>query len=333
MTKESSLLNLYIFEEGNAFTKETLDLSQERFIDNFGNEQNLNRIMAWGGARETGRSTYSFKVDKIDPESPNSIETTSEIVKMYPEKAGFKLTAETEEYTHIIDISTKDLSYSLTSIEKPTFSEASANSNSFILEDKIFHIASTKNQMTFSVKSLDGKKELKSVTVEKGEEISFKNTPVIQENGTYSKYREMEKTSKFLRRLEREDIGIAVTKHNDHYIITMGSKSEIHRGGAPMMMPGFGFPVGAAGAFTVTFNPTFFAYGSYSSTKATRIECLFDQDLNHKKGEIPKNVFDKIQEVADKINNKDAETVFKFNKSYIWGYYNKKQDEYILFKF
>jgi len=333
MSKESSLFNLYLFEEGSQLKKETIDLSDERFIDNFGNQQNLNRIMAWGGARQTSGSLYSFKVDKIDAHSPNSIETVSEIVKMYPGDSGFQISVETEDLTYLIDISTKELDYLLKKIEKPRLSENSPNSNSFILDDKIYQISSTRDEMAFSIKSLDNNEELKSILVGKDDEIYFKNTPIIQEGGTYSNYREMEKTSKFLRRLSKEDIGIAVTEHKNHYIITMGSKKDVQRGGGGMMMPGFGIPIATAGSFTVMFNPTFFAYGSYSNTKATQIECIFDENFNHKEGEVPSNVFDKIHDAAENFPKKTAETIFKLKENYIWGYYNKKLDKYIMYKF
>jgi len=185
--------------------------------------------------------------------------------------------------------------------------------------------------MLFSVTSLDGKKELKNILINKDEEINFKNTPIIQEGGTYKSYRELDKTSKFLRRLGRENIGIAVTKSKNDYIVTIGAKVDIPSGG--MMMSGFGMPLATAGAFTVTFNPTSFAYSSYSGTKATRIKCLFDYDFNHIDGNIPENVFDRIRNMSDEIKNKDAETVFKLNNHYVWGFYDKKTDKYILYQF
>ncbi len=332
LTKESSLFNFYSFEEGKHFIKETLDLSQEKFVDNFGNQQNLNRIMAWGGEREPDRSTFSINVDKIDSESPNSIESTTKNVKIYPKKSGFLLTSETSNHTLLFDISTKNLNYTLNRIEKPKLSLPRPNTNSFIINNKIFQIASSSNQLGVSIKSLDGKQEFKNILVEKNEEIHFKNTPIIQEGGTYKSYRELDKTSKFLRRLERENIGIAVTKSDNDYIVTMGANISIP-GGNASMTPGFGIPLTSSGAFTVQFNPTYFAYGNYSITKATRIECWFDQNFNHIEGDIPENVFDKIKDTSDEFRNKEAETIFKLNDFYIWGYYNNKEDKFLMYKF
>nr|WP_297786838.1 hypothetical protein [uncultured Allomuricauda sp.] len=331
MPKNSSLFHDYIFEEGKEYVQRTIDLSNETFTDDIGATESLNTIMSTGGNIHSVGSQYRFQVDKIDPESPNSIESTSKVVKMYPGKSGFKLTVDTQRHAYLIDVNTQDLDYSLSTIEKPYLSTPSANSNSFVLNNKIYLISSTIDEMVFSVKSLDTREELKNIHISKDDDITFKNTPIIQEGGTYKNYREMEKTSKFLRRLANEDIGVVASMYNNHYIITMGSKKEISRGGAPMMMPGFGFA--SAGPFMVTFNPTFFAYGNYTSTKATRIECLFDENFNHKEGNIPQNIFDKIKDAAEKFPKKNAETVFRLNNDYIWGFYNKKLDKYIMYKF
>lgn len=332
MPKDSSIFHVHVFEEGKERTKGTIDLSNESFVDNQSNPHSLNVIMSTGGKIYTTGSRYRFQVDKIDPESPNSIETASNIVKMYPNESGFKLTVDTQRHTYIVDVSAQTLKHTLSTIEKPFLSSTLANSNSFLLNDKIYLISSTPEEMVFSVKSLDTREELKNIHITKDDDITFKNTPVIQEGGTYKNYRELDKTSKFLRRLTNEDIGIVTSKYKDNYIVTMGSKKEINRGGG-MMMPGFGFPVATAGAFTVVFNPTYFAYGSYSSTKATRIECIFDEDFNHKEGNVPQNAFDLIKEVADKFPKKDAENVFKLNNDYIWGFYNKKLNKYMTYKF
>lgn len=332
MLKGTNKFFFYVFEEGKDYTKETLDLSGERFQDNVGAVKNLNTIMATGGRVQNNGSNYQFQVDKIDAESPNSIEATSEIVKMYSGKSGFKLTVDTQRRTYIIDISTPNLNYSVTTVNKPFLTAPDVNSNSFILQDKIYLLSASDDEMVFTVKSIETDQELKNYHIKKDDDIPFKNSPIIQEGGIHNKYRVMDKTSKFLRRIAREDIGISVTKANKDLIVIMGSKKDIVQGGAPMM-PGFGFPMGTIGGFTATFNPTFFAYGSYTRTKATRIECLFDENLNHKKGTVPKNIFDTINQAAVMFPNKDAETIFKLNPFYIWGFYNAPLNQYVLYKF
>lgn len=332
LLKGTNELNFYVFDEGKPFQKESINIKGTPFFNNLGAIINLNELMGTGG-KDLNRSSYGFNVDKIDSESPNSIETTSSIVKMYPGKSGFKLTVDAQRRTYILDFSTSNLSYTVSTIDKLTTSGTEINSNSFILDDKIYIISASTEEMIFSIKNLASGEELKNFRVTKNEEIPFKNTPIIQEGGKLKNYRILDKTSQFLRRMSNEDIGVATTKSNNNFVVTLGSKKEISSGGAPMMMPGFGIPVGSIGSFAVTFNPTFFAYGNYTSTKATRIESLFDEDFNHLKGEIPENVFDKISEAGLKLPSTDAETVFKLGNSYIWGFYDQKLEKYILYRF
>ena len=112
----------------------------------------------------------------------------------------------------------------------------------------------------------------------------------------------------------------------------MGGTKELNAGGGAMMMPGFGgaVPVASFGAMSMSFNPTFFAYNSYTSTKSTRIESLFDNNFSHVSGEIEENAFDKIKTFADEQKNKKAENVFKYKNGYLYGNYNSKENVYEL---
>ena len=113
-----------------------MDLSKESFYDTQGAVQHLYTIMATGGSETRFGNFSSFKIDKIDSHSPNSIETTSEILKMYPGKHGFKLTIDTQMLTYIVDVSTEELNYTLSTIEKPSISAPLFNSNSFIFANR-----------------------------------------------------------------------------------------------------------------------------------------------------------------------------------------------------
>ena len=165
--------------------------------------------------------------------------------------------------------------------------------------------------MKFTVKHFDTQEMLKEIVLHKDDSITFKNTPIIQEGpafiaGTIT--REMEATSKFLRKVSAGDIGIAAYRNDGNYRITLGSKKEIRSGGGAMMpLGGFGaMPMASFGPANVTFNPTFYAYGNYTSTKTVRIDCLFNEDFNHIAGEVPENILDKVKAFEDSF---DSETL------------------------
>ena len=75
-----------------------------------------------------------------------------------------------------------------------------------------------------------------------------------------------------------------------------------------MGMPGMSMSMG--GGFGLVAS----AYFSYSYGKSVRIECLFDEQFRHLDGKPRKNIFDKIKDYAEVLQNNDtAETVFEWN--------------------
>jgi len=334
VTKESNTLGLYVFEGGNKPVRKSIDLSKEKFYAENGDRKSVGSLIIEPPNAIGGSSTVA--IGKVDSNSPNSVEVTSKLAKMYPKDSGFLLTLDhNATYTTIIDLRIPAMTCEVFKVRKPAvlnYNGIRPHSNSFILDDKIYQISATSREMRFSIKELGSGEELKQIHLTKDQEITFKNTPIIQEGGVYEKYREMEKTAKFLRRIGREDIGLSILEQDGRYVVTMGSNFEIRSTGAPMRLPGFSaVPIAGVGTVTVPFNPTFFAYGNYQSTKATRIQCLFDEDFEHLEGDVPLNVFDKIDDFKS-LDSVPAETVFKMDGNHYWGYYSKNQNKYFLFR-
>ncbi|TKD67032.1 hypothetical protein [Flavobacterium sp. ASW18X] len=336
IVNKSSVLNLYTFDFEGQYKKESIDLQGETFLSTQGKAIDLHKLMLSEGPKGTGTYTSNLDVVEISPESPNTIEITSESTKMYSKDSSFIISLDGGLDTYLLQIDPKAISYKLTAIARPSLTGEKINSNSFILDDNIHLIAATVDALKYEVKALNTKKIIKSYTVKEDEEISFKNTPIIQEGGRIKDYREMEKTAKLLRRLGKEYIGIAVEKLDDNYVVTIGSKKEISTGGGPgVSFVGVG---GAAGAFTVgvivpSYNPVFNSFNSYTKTKATRIECLFDANFNHLDGNIKNNVFEKINQDSEEIKSKSGETIFILNNKFIWGYYDKASNNYLLYEY
>lgn len=215
--------------------------------------------------------------------------------------------------------------------------------------------------MKFIVRDLNTSEILKEYFVKKEDTITFKNSPIIQEGGAYDNYREMEETSKFLRKISSSEVGISVYKLNDNYQITLGGEKQIQSGGAPMMMSMGGGSFVASTGVSVSlpgyFSPSTFAYGSYANTKSTYINCLFDAGFNHVDGDMTNNVFDNINNFKDsekglnkeakkltstnkpragsisKTTSIKAEIIQKYNGHFLFGYFHSKKKTYYLRKF
>ncbi|MBZ9652789.1 hypothetical protein [Psychroflexus montanilacus] len=307
----------------------------------------LTKQLRMNGIKDNYLSSYiiesqgfssNINLVKVNNKIPNNIEITANPNKMYEYEDGFVWTLDADlEHTILINFDYPEFEPVVRLIKKSELEKNRGTSNSFLFEDKIAQVMSNNRELIVDFKSVENPELLyKTLRVDKKEEIEFKNTPILQEGATYSfgGTRKLEKTSKLLRKMSSQDNGISVNKNDDHYHITIGGKRKQNSGGG-MMMPGFGaVPMGAFGAMTTSFNPTFFAYGVYSNTGSTRIECLFDQDLNHVEGEITKNVFDRIDDYKE-VNERNikVESITYFNNRVILGYLSLREDRYLFKSF
>ncbi len=313
----------------------TLDFNKEKFKG----KQSL--VHLYDMFTVTSKGTFvDATVKKIEGNIPTSIEVASEERKLYiiDDKIVFTFD-NNNKVTQILTIDPSDFSYTKEDIVKPQEAIDGTKkrvTNSFINDLKYFSISSSRDNMVFRIQDYNSRRIEKEIHLKKEDSITFKNTPIIQEGGVYDNYREMESSKKFLRKITSGDVGVAVYKQKDEYVITLGGKKEIVIGGGDMMMPmgGFGgIPITTAGSVNIFFNPTYFAYNSYTSTKSTHIKCLFDSSFNHLKGEIQDNAFDKLRGFEQAGTVQSAKTVFKYKDFFVLGNYFGAQKSYVLRKF
>src|SRR5690606_15640921 len=124
-------------------------------------------------------------------------------------------------------------------------------------------IASSKDEMRFLINDLSGVL-ITDYFVKRDASISFKNTPIIQEGATavpFVNRRELEESSKYLRKITSGDLGITVLKQDNHFYITLGGYKEVNNSGGGMMMTGGVSTVGPT--HVMVMNPTFYSYNAY----------------------------------------------------------------------
>lgn len=319
-SKINDELYVYTFNNGKK-VKHTLSTKGIKFLDGLGEIKKVNQV-------------FTQEVKKFKENIPNTIEITSSEIKMFERDNGVIFSFNgNDNYTQLLFL---DFS-NYTAIGKafknplPEVERNSKKSNSYINGDYLFTFSVSKPAFSFEINTLLDNSIVKSLTVKRDEEIPFKNTPIIQEGGAYSNYRELDKTKQFIRKIYSGNVGISVRKQNNLYHIVMGGYVAQRSGG--MMMPmGFGaIPIASFGNVTVFFNPAQMAYNSFTNNKATRIESLFDQNLNHTTGDIPKNAFDKMEDFKSKKNK--GSTVFEYQSAFIKTDYNSFTKNFVFVKF
>lgn len=320
IVKKTSVLKTYELDNNGLVDSKKFDFSNEEIKSDRGWDYNLYYLLY-------GNPTYST-VELIKNDVPNALEKTAAYTKLYFKEGKLTLTNNLfDKYTYIATLDLEKATQSFDVINNKDFSEQNLgdNSSSYIFKNYFFNIYSTNKKLNFNVYDLKTKTLIKAFEILKGEAITFKNSPIIHEGGEFSNYREFEKTSKFLRKVTGSKIGITAYEKNNDIIITLGASETVPQ--INMITVGGGFIGGAIGGAILS------SFNSYSKTRSTRINCLFDKDFNHKKGEIPLNAFDEINDFikSKTFNNHKLQSLFKYKDRYIWGALDKST--YRLYRF
>ncbi|MGB5983256.1 MAG: hypothetical protein WBG46_14035 [Nonlabens sp.] len=331
--------NFVLFEfDGASYTVSSFPASQLKYKESkTARSFFVNEALKSGSQSQTGNAT----VEILEENLPNSIEQVSTPSKIV--KRGDKLFIIVDldyQRTDIYEISLADKSMRVNSYDQP-FSDfdndSSVKSNSYLHEDKVYQVMVSKEQLVWSVKDYDSKKELKKFTVQRDDDdIPFANTPITQLGGAYDNYRELEKTKQLLRKMSNSVPGISVHRIDGQLEVTIGASKEVMNAGLMIVS---GIAAGAAGTVgngnnfyvDMTYNPFFTSYYSDVNSKSVYVIGLFNDDINHMIGEISNNAWDKIESyVEDK--EPYQEDIFEYRGKIYYSYYNREADQYILIR-
>ncbi len=324
MSEKYNSLYVYTFNNEGFPKRNRIDLNGFGFFNYKGNNSTLSKILM-----------SSSIIKKIEENIPNSIETTGDSRKMYLKDHTILFTFDqNSEQTQTLTIDLNSLKASVKRFDKPLqqIKRNKKKTNTYINGNNLFSLATTKNLFVLNIIDLKTKKLIKEFVATKEEKIPFKNTPIIQEGGFYSHYRELEKTKKFLRKINAGKVGVSIQKYNNYYHMTIGGYIEQRSSGMMPMGMGIGIPIASFGNVSLFFNPAQFAYSSYLNTKSIRIESLLDLDFNHQKGKIKDNAFDKMKAYS-RNGSKVTDIVFKYKDFFIQGIYSISSKEYHFIKF
>lgn len=334
ITPKTSIINVYRFDNANSYIKFPIDFSNQEFLDAKQNPIAIyNLITINSGMYGLGKAVDLIK---IESSNPIALEIACNPTKFYTQGDKVILTFDQNEtVTQLVEINLETMEGKLHAINKPLEDVAykEKKSNSFLIDDILYQLVTSKEFIHISAQNYITKKIINNHSAHANSIIPFKNSSIVQTDGAFDNHREFENTGTLLRKVRRGKAGISVFKVNDLYQVTYGGIIERKMNPA-MMMPGFGIPFASIGAVTIFFNPAFFAFESYTLTKALTVDGLFDANFIHQQGEITKNVFDRIQEFKDEEKVPHAgRTIFRLGDQYILGAYEGYTKKYSLWSF
>ena len=181
--------------------------------------------------------------------------------------------------------------------------------------------------MVFAVYDMDTKEIVKDFTINKKDDIYFKNTTFIESRDGKKKFKDTYSTANFFKKVINSNSALSVRKVDDNYLISIGASEKVSNS-FPLAIIG-GVLGGAPGAALLS------AFESYDSTKSLKTDSFFDKEFNYFKREQPVNKFDLIYEYKrnNQLKNVPNQTIFEYGNFYVWGFYNRATGLYRYMKF
>jgi hypothetical protein len=332
IVKESNILKLHVFDQDGDHETRIIDFKNYRFYKRDNTKTDLY------GVFEESLLPYenSFALQNITTENTTSITDGAKKRKCYFDEKHLTITLDSNvDFTQIYTIDLKNFTVTEKVIQKPLIMgvlRTSLNSNSFLIDNKLYQIKTSPEQFYFTIKDLDGNL-LKEYNVTTDTPIDFKNSEISVVGSDFGGTRILETSSQFIRKISKLSPGIACYHIGENTLVTLGSTSEAKQATTPMYVGagfiGVGISIAAAGIMGY-YNSTMNNFNSYSNRKVVKIDCLFDKDNSHINSELQPLAFDKIRTFFDTYTDVSSQTLFKMQNNYYLGYYDNKIKEYVI---
>ena len=331
INKRSSILNFHSIKN-QTLEKKIIDLSDKKFINKDNRFSTLWPILYEGFAFEK-----ELTFQDISNETPPSLVISSNKRKAYVKDTKLILTLDNNKgFTQIISIDLEQYTASVSSLNQPYVKQndfLTVDSNSFIVDNQIIQMKSNPNHMVVEIKDFEGKL-IKNFEISDDKDFEYKNSDIIQENGSAKNTRILGTTNQLLRKINKLYPSLSCYSSNNKLYFTIGGVSLEENNNSLIMYGAMiggatGGVVGALVAASFSNNNL----NSYRNRKVIYINTVFDQNFNHIPGEIEKLPFDKLRAFTEEKKKLERPTVFKFKSDLIFGAYDSKNKSYSFFKF
>lgn len=331
INKRSSILNFHSIKN-QTLEKKIIDLSDKKFINKENRFSTLWPILYEGFTFEK-----ELTFQNITNETPPSLVISSNKRKSYVKEDKLILTLDNNKgFTQIISIDLKQYTATVSSLSQPYIKQndfLTVDSNSFIIDNFIIQMKSNPNYMIVEVKDFEGKL-IKQFEINDEKDFEFKNSDIIQENGSVKNTRVLGTTNQLLRKINKFYPSLSCYSSNNKLYFTIGGVS-LDETTNPYNSFG-GIIGGATGSIIESIIIASFSnnnLNSYRNRKVIYINSVFDKNFNHISGEIEKLPFDKLRAFAEEKKKLERPTVFKFKSDLFFGAYDSENKSYSFFKF
>ncbi len=267
--------NLHIYD-GNKFEKQIIEI-------NGSNDKNPYKGTSHDLMVDQKFSTGNT-LKKVNNLIPRSYTANLSKSKLYLNDNSLTITFDKEDQI------TRTLSFNLDSfkIKRRNFyhiknvTSKIKRSNSYIFNNKLFQIASSSEYLKLTITDLETNQKIKEYFGSKNADIYFKNGSINQQKtDLLGGDRKLDNPKQFLRKLSKGKQGLSVYYSNEHYKVSIGSVKPVAFSGG-----GNGFSTGYNNSGQVSTHYMHTAGSITPEQKSVWIDCVFDNEFNHTKGNV-----------------------------------------------
>ena len=328
--KGTDLLHIYSFQNGS-MNKNVIDLSSFKFLN-----KTHQKITFWDLYNENNSGAYAKSIESIPSDTPPSLVLATNKKKSYVKDGQVTFTFDVNQsFTQTLTINLSNFTATQKTYAVPFVPldpGERPDLNSFLVNDVLIQMKVKSKLLELTAKSLDDT-VLKSISLRSDEEVSFKNSEIIQENGSMESTRILGSSKQLIRKMH--NLFPAVTGYyiDDKFYIILGGVSAPKEDQSVMVGGIIGGFTGALIAAAISSNSTAANLNSYEDKKIVYIQSVFDKDFNHVPGAYKKLAFDKLRLFIENSRELSNHSTFKLGRDLYLLAFDKKKNEYSFYKF
>lgn len=327
--KSTSHLNLYRFSKNN-YEKKSLDCSGFRLLDFENKNVNL-----WSFIDDQSSTVYrsDFKVFDASSSIINSVSATQKKKIFLTQKNIILVSDINSNFSQLLMIDLDDFTISQRAISKAiTFNNDinySPETNSFIIDNKIFIIKFGGESVTIIVKDFDNNL-LKTYSLSSATGDYYINSDLKEENGSITSGEVIDKKNAFFRRIVDKNASISGYYENEKYYLTIAGVSYPQQQFFYLNM----FGVVGSTIGLLLENSSQSSIPSYADKKIVYFKSVIDKDFKGSQEKLPYSSFEKLRLFIEKDNTKkEFLEPFEFQNHLILTGINTKEKRIIFYKF
>jgi hypothetical protein len=302
----------------------------------------------WKELTRPGFLTRNVRLIKIEHDGDLNLDNLAKKNKLYLNNESVMLVMNNHlDSTRIISFDLKQQNVRSWVIAHNPGSASSKNisysDNSFLFRNKLYYVRATSDSLQVQIVDAYTGAVSRSFSTASNKEISWKNTPIIDEEdgGSQKGVRNRENTKQLLRKMIKDTAVIMVRPYgNDQIEVVVGAyaRKTAYMSNGAAGAAGAALGAAAVGAYAGPqyISPAMSSGGFYRSTwtKSMHFKMLLDADYSNIPGEPASSMAERIERYTANLRiPPDQENIFVTNGQYYYAYYDKGERRLVVLKF